>query len=198
MAQEWLSCEVLGRGFSWCFSPDGSCDYSHWRWDGAWRIGRLTHTVDLCWLWAGILSVSWHGLLLWAPGVSPDSEAGFPRVTDTRENRKKVRQMLSFPQYPLGYTGGLIHSERGYTRAWILESENPWGHLWGWLPHSSNYCPFRSLAPWQKEKTVAFSIPNSIHGWLVEGRIGLIPGPLNQLKRMQQVIKSPQPSVVFG
>ena len=75
------------------------------------------------------------------------------------------RQMLSFPQYPLGYTGGLIHSGRGYTGAWILESENPWDHLGGWLPHSSNYCPFRSLAPWQKQKTVAFSLPQC-HTWM--------------------------------
>ena len=82
------------------------------------------------------------------------------------------RQMLSFPQYPLGYTGGLIHSGRGYTGAWILESENPWDHLGGWLPHSSNYCPFRSLAPWQKQKTVAFSLPQC-HTWMAgwgEGR----------------------------
>lgn len=65
-----------------------------------------------------------------------------------------ARQTLSFPQYPIGYTVGLIYS----ARPWISGSESHWGHLGGWLPHSSNYCPLRSLAPQQKEKMVAFSL----------------------------------------
>lgn len=46
------------------------------------------------------------------------------------------------------------------------------GHLGGWLSDSSSYCPFRSLAPWQKEKTVVFFLPQC-HTWMAgwgEGR----------------------------
>lgn len=69
---------------------------------------------------------------------------------------------MSFPQYSFSYTvdpiqcgGGLLdYIEHEYQKVRIIED---WGHLGGWLPYTSNYCPIMSLGPQQKEKFVVFS-----------------------------------------
>lgn len=44
---------------------------------------------------------------------------------------------LSFPQYPIGYSGQPFSVWEGRTRVWILKGRDHWGHLKGQLGHSN-------------------------------------------------------------